>query len=114
MKFREIRESDCNIIISPENNDFPPEDHFDSGDPEFDKEDCKRIRENAEWNIWAWCCVKVSMTFAGLQSCAYLGGSSYLDEEDFMNDGYYEDMKSECLEDLNKQLKEMLENLRED
>ncbi len=72
-----------------------------SGD---DEEDAKAeqwvLDQLRSGNEWAWCCARVTGTFEGVKETDYLGGCSYLSEEDFIKGGYYEDMKAEVLERL--------------
>lgn len=55
-------------------------------------------------NGWAWCCARVvaSINIDGepFQGDAYLGGCSYLSEDDFRESGYYADMCAEAKSDL--------------
>jgi len=73
-----------------------------SGDPVFDREaeDAIIAAVNAG-NVWAWCHVKVraSLDYGGYTFFgeAQLGCCSYASEQDFRNDGYYEDMQQEAL-----------------
>lgn len=77
-----------------------------SGDDQVDKayED-EIIRQLENGNEWAWCAVKVTAKWKGLEASNYLGGCSYKDEQDFMNCGYYEDMKLEAFISLTNQIK---------
>ncbi len=62
--------------------------------------------ENGE--TWAWCIVKVTATWHGVQGTNYLGGCSYTDEKEFKHpDGYYEDMKAQALSMLKQNIREM-------
>lgn len=71
-----------------------------SEDPELDKLEEDQVLAELEWNQWAWCCVKVTAEYAGIEESTYLGGCSYKDQKDFEECGSYEDMKSEALEML--------------
>ena len=68
-------------------------------------------RETAEWigeqieagNEWAWCYVIVRAQWEGFEGMDSLGGCSYMSEEEFTAPGgYYEDMKQQALDDLNR------------
>jgi hypothetical protein len=59
-------------------------------------------RELANGNEWAWCVVRVTAKWGDYEGYAYLGGCSYRDETDFTHpDGYYPQLKTEALDDLN-------------
>ena len=69
----------------------------------------KDISKRLDYNIWAWCCVKVECTYYSLTATSYLGCCSYQDEQDFIkNSGYYEDMINDCLIDLQGQLSTLI------
>jgi len=80
-----------------------------SGDDAIDKEAEDTIRCDLAWNIWAWCTVKVTATWKSLSADDYLGCCSYSSEADFMQGGYYDDMKAEALTSLNAQLQDILD-----
>jgi len=97
------------LECEPEHQDF--RGHFDSGEPELD-------RQNEEWierqlnlgNQWAWCSVKVTAKWtdaAGqeFEGYDYLGGCSYHNKRDFIAGGYYEQMQDEAYARLIKEIK---------
>lgn len=73
-----------------------------SGDDAQDKEAEDIIRKDYEsGNEWAWCVVKVTGSWMGLTVTEYLGGCSYESKEDFCTPGgYYDDMRSQVLEEI--------------
>jgi hypothetical protein len=84
-----------------------------SGDVAEDKQaEDEIIRQLKSGNDWAWCTVKVTarveFDFFGVD---YLGCCSYMSEDDFKKGGYYEDMKANALNDLNKQGQELCKKL---
>ena len=94
--------------LSAEYEDTQIRGSFDSGDAELDEQTALDIEEKLEWNIWAWCVVKVECKYKGLTGTDYLGGCSYEDEKDFIeNSGYYEDMKQQAFDDLIQQIKNL-------
>lgn len=97
---------DVEIYLTAEPEDIPFEGHFDSGEPELDKKDEANIaRELDRGNQWAWCTAHVKVVFKGIiEADAYLGACSYNNEKEFKDDGYYDDMVSECLNEINKKL----------
>lgn len=84
-------------------------------DPETDVETEKWIVDQLnEGNEWAWCCVKVSALWRGLEGTAYLGCCSYASKADFMQpDGYYDDLKADALADLQQQIDSVIEGVNE-
>jgi len=87
--------------------DDGPEGHFASGDDEQDAKWIAEIREDMEWNEWAWCVARVSVWHSAapeLKGTAYLGGCSYKDADDFRAGGYYTDMCDEAATDLEAKL----------
>jgi hypothetical protein len=61
--------------------------------------------------------VKITAKWEGFEGHDYLGCCSYLSEEDFKNGGYWEDMKQQALDDLNRTVAEVsgkLDLLEED
>lgn len=105
---RRIEERDCTITLEAETEHDNPKDHFDSGDKDDDAKMVKEIWKDYEsGNNWAWCCAKVTVTCGALKSEQYLGCCSFKNEEDFKESGYYEQMISEALDELNAQLDEI-------
>lgn len=89
------------ITITAEPEEIPVRGNaLASGDDAEDRAEEDRIIAEAEWNAWAWCTVKVTASYAGLEGTAYLGACSYRDEKDFRAGGYLEGMTDEALEDL--------------
>lgn len=72
-----------------------------SGDDSYDKE-CEDaiIKDLGCGNLWAWCAVEVRATWKGFTGKDFLGCCSYKDQKDFEAGGYYDDMKSQALDDL--------------
>lgn len=64
-------------------------------------------------NEWAWCMVIVECTHPAcpaIKGNAILGSCSYSSSKDFVeNSGYYDDMRQEALDDLERQLKSACE-----
>lgn len=73
-----------------------------SGSDSADREAENDIRDQLEdGNDWAWCCAHVRVTYKGILTAdSYLGACSYRDEADFRAGGYFDDMVSECLEEI--------------
>lgn len=83
-----------------------PEDAAIDAEDWADEETLRRIRRELQLgNQWAWCTAVVEGRYGSLTANAHLGACSYRNAEDFkQSSGYYEDMRNEVLEDLNRQL----------
>ena len=81
-----------------------------SGDDDADRECEQDIMEQlASGNQWAWCTVRVVATLGEFSGDAYLGCCSYASEADFKAPGgYFDDMKSEALDDLRRSIESAL------
>ncbi len=77
-----------------------------SGDDAEDKaEEDRIIAEVNSGNVWAWACVKVTCLFRHWTGDDYLGGCSYDSQESFEQPGgYYDDMKSQAVDDVIQQI----------
>ena len=52
-------------------------------------------------DIWAWADVEIYVEIDGVKSeSEYIGGCSYVDAEDFIKCGYYEDMVARCINSI--------------
>lgn len=72
-----------------------------SGDDDYDRKVEDRILANLDdGNVWTWASIRVSASIDGIECADYLGCCSYKDEEDFLKDVYYLDMKCEALSNL--------------
>jgi hypothetical protein len=80
-----------------------------SGDDELDHKVERDILADLQaGNPWAWCCVKVTAAFRGLEETDYLGCCSYESEEGFREPGgYFDDMKATARDRLLKTLTDL-------
>jgi len=108
---KKLTKQDVQIEVIADYDTIPVRGNaIDSGDAEYDKEvEDKIINAIDNGDVWAWASVEVKATYKGLTASTYLGCCSYASEEDFKSDGYYADMVSEVIEDLNSQLNELIE-----
>lgn len=99
---RPLLDSLATITVTPEQEDIAIRGNaLASGDEEEDAaEEARILSELENGNPWAWCCVKVTAAYAGLEATTYLGACSYRDEEDFRQGGYFDDMRLEVLDML--------------
>ena len=108
---RKITVDEVQWTVTPLPEDQSPEDAHDCSEGEHLKE-CQRIRTEAVWNEWAWCCVEVKGYWNGLQGIAYLGACSYRNEDDFKQDGgYFKQLQSEAMDDLQSRAERIAEAL---
>lgn len=80
-----------------------------SGDDAYDKQIEDETIRRMRHNVWAWCSVKVEMTYLELSACDYLGGCSYEDEDEFKQGDEYEDMVNVCLEEIQSRIDEIVQ-----
>ena len=79
---------------------------MDSGDPDYDARVEKGIRDRLNrGNRWAWCTVEVIAEYESFTNSAYLGCCNFSSKKDFIDSGYYDDMKSEAKDGLIQELK---------
>lgn len=105
IKLPTIKQVEFEMTVEPEYT--PIRGSFSSGDDELDEQTALDIEKQLEYNEWAWCCIKMECKYKGLTGTDYLGACSYKDSNDFMNDGYYQDMKQEAYADLIQQIKDL-------
>ena len=67
----------------------------------YDLDVAQALFEAGENSPWGWCLVRVQATWCGIQGDAYLGGSSFADEDAFIASDYYEQIREEALAALN-------------
>jgi hypothetical protein len=109
MKIKQLTKKDIEIIVEALKEQASVRGNvIASGNDKYDKKVEDEILAKLEnGNIWAWCTVKITCRYNGLESTEYLGCCSYEDEKDFIkNSGYYDDMVATCIADLQKQLNE--------
>ena len=81
-----------------------------SGDDVQDRAQERWIHDQlGSGNQWAWCSVRLTGSYKGLEAFDTLGCCCYLDENDFQQPGgYFDDMRANVLADLQVQLDELL------
>ncbi len=112
---RELTAEEVEFTLEVEDEHIPVEGHFATDEPELDRKQEQEILSRLRrGDTWAWCCVKVTAKWKNFTGVDYLGCCSYEDEEDFKQEGgYWEDMKSEALDALNKKIAETAASLSE-
>jgi hypothetical protein len=94
-------------MVQAEPSDIPIEGNASAIDEETDAKIAAQIkRQLAKGNAWAWCDVRVRVTYRNtIERDAILGGCSYKDERSFRRDnGTFRDMVGDCLDQINKAL----------
>lgn len=107
MNIKQLTKNDVEIIVTAIPEDIPVRGNvLDSGNDDQDRQAENEVIEKSRYSIWAWCCVKVTVSYKGLLSHdEYLGCCSYEDQADFIkNSGYYDDMVEAGISELQKQL----------
>lgn len=104
MNTRKLTRDDVDISVFALSEDSDPAGHFATGDAAEDARIVAKIREDMQWNEWAWCCVKVVVTYRGLEASDYLGGVNEVCEQSFRDSEYFTSMVDTCLDDLNSQV----------
>jgi uncharacterized Fe-S cluster-containing MiaB family protein len=78
--------------------------HPEHIDPETcldDEAHIASIREESQYNPWAWCMIEVIASYKEISESSFLGACTYKDEAHFKSDtGSYNDMKDEAIEAL--------------
>lgn len=99
---------DIEITVSAELDEIPVRGNAiasgnDADDKAVEDEIIARVESG---DVWAWCTVRVRVTYRGVLSAdSYLGACSYAGEAEFRADsGYYGDLVDECIAELNKRL----------
>lgn len=109
---RVLTEADVTFTLEVEQDDSEVRGNaIASGDADLDTRiEDELIRRLDNGDVWAWASVRVVATWESMdgnkyEGDDYLGACSYEDESDFVStSGYYEDMKAEALNQLNKQI----------
>jgi hypothetical protein len=106
-KLPKISQVEFTIECLPE--EIPVKGNCSAIDEETDRETEEHINNQLNsGNEWAWCCVKVTAKYKGIEGADYLGGCSYESEKDFTEqDGYYKDMKQAAFNDLINNLNDL-------
>jgi len=116
MSIRAIQRHEARISIRAEPDWVPVEGNaMASGDDALDREVEQEILQRLnQGDIWAWAAVTVEVSWKSFRGVASLGCCSYESEEDFCQpDGYFNDLVSEALEELNRKVSEAHQNLKE-
>lgn len=114
MKARKLRAEEVSFTVECIAEETPVHGNaMASGDPAADREVEDWIRRELDTgNLWAWCTVRVTAHWRGLQGVDHLGCCSYRNEAEFRAPGgYFEDMKDRALDDLNRRIAESVRTL---
>lgn len=88
---------------------------LESGDSALDRETEREILARfGQGDVWAWAAVSLSVSWGGFTATDYLGCCSYADEEDFRRPGgYYDDMVSNALAELNETMSRLCQKIEQ-
>jgi hypothetical protein len=110
--YKPLTEADVEFTIECEPEHIPVKGNCSAIDDETDAAQEKWVYDQLDsGNEWAWCCVKVTAQWKNYKGVDYLGCCSYLSEQDFIQGGYFEDMKAQALADLNASIARMRQEL---
>jgi len=111
--FRPLTKPEVEILLTIEEEDTGPAGCFSCGDDKQDEELVNEIQfKLARGNLWAWCQVRIEVTWGGFNECQYLGCCSYENEEDFkQHSGYYDQLVDEVIDNLNQNIKKVFDQL---
>lgn len=116
IKIRKLEEKEVTFLLEIEPEERPIDGHFcDTEEPEKDRAMEAEIKERLlRGDTWAWCTVKVTAVWKEMSGVDYLGCCSYRDDAEFMESGgYYEGMKAEALDALNRNIETSFRKIRE-
>ena len=111
---RPLTRADVTIEVGHEPEDLPVRGNvLASGDETADKlaeeETLARINEGDEW---AWCMVRVTVSWGDFNHTSVLGGCSYLNEKEFRACPYFDDLVDEDLHELNAMIARQFDEIR--
>jgi hypothetical protein len=95
----ELKDKGAEIIFEVEDEDSPSSDFIE------DEDTLKWIETSYEnGNPYAWFSAKVTVKYKSFEATDYLGGCSYKSAKDFKNGGYYWDMVTTCVHEINTEI----------
>ncbi len=112
---RKLTKRDVEFVLTAEFDDLPVRGNaMASGDDALDKKVEDEIIARLErGDVWAWAAVTVEARWQGFVGRDHLGACCYRDERDFKHsEGYYPDMCSVALDDLNRKIQETADKLK--
>jgi len=102
---RKLKASEVVVRLEVKPEDVSVSGSFASGEPERDREQEREVLARLNrGDEWAWFCAKVTVSWGSFSATEHLGCCSYASEEDFKKGGYYDDMVTNALEELNQQV----------
>lgn len=89
------------------------EGSFASGEEDVDRDNVQWVRDQLrDGNEWAWCDVKVTVTWKDWKADSTLCACTYESEKDFRESGYYSDLVDECLNGMATRMFLVVEELQ--
>ncbi len=109
IKFRNLLTEDVSFSLRLEEEHISPEQHFIEECKNYDDDTVEMIKgikkRLSRGDLWAWCVVIVEAEWNGMTGSTSLGCCSYDNEKDFKDDGCFDDMCEEALDELNRNLR---------
>lgn len=116
VRLRRLRADEVEFVLKVVQDDMPVRGNaMASGDDAADKAYEDEILKRLEYgDVWAWSLVTITAKWKGWEVHDTLGACCYLSEEDFKKPGgYFDDMKTVALHELNNLLAINLMNIAE-
>ena len=101
-----VTKADVTITLRAEENGIGPEENYDIPGIKQSPRDAKLFVDAVhdmikKHGLWGWCQVTVTVRLGPLEGESHMGGCSYESEDDFIqSSGYYDDMVSDAIADL--------------
>jgi hypothetical protein len=114
MKLRQLTIEEVEFKINVDQDFLPVRGNaMSSGNEDFDRKAEDEILADLDrGNVWAWADAEVVASWNGFSGSVRLGCCSYKSEEDFRQCEYYWQMKTDSLNELNKNIAETFEMLQ--
>ena len=93
-------------------NDIYIKGSFATENDEKDLAEKRRNLNDLKTNEWAWFTAKVQVKCFGIQEKKYVGGCSYLSEEDFRKSDMFKSMVNECVRRIHSQIQLFLNSIK--
>ena len=109
MILRQLSEADVEFTIRCDPEDLPYVGFCSRVNAVIDKQTELWIHQQLErGNEWAWCFVTVMATWQSIVGHSCLGGCSYRSEEEFCRPGgYYQELQTDAITDLNREIERL-------
>lgn len=100
-----INEAAVTFAVEAHDCDEAIAEHFVYGTEEENRADVAAIHELAARTVWGWCNIRVTATLGDFTGQDMLYACTYTSADDFLQSGYFEDMKHNAIADLKRNIK---------